>query len=88
MEKKEPTILSKIIRTARELPEEEHAALYELVLEFKRNIEARGERWADFTGLISDEEAESLLSEIEDEIKIETEFEFEVEAEQTDEDKD
>ena len=72
-DKKEPKILSKIIKAARGIPEEELAALYELVLEFKRNLEARGERWSDFTGIISDEEAESLLSIVDEEIKKETE---------------
>ncbi len=73
VEKKEPAFLSKIIKAARGIPEEEHAALYELVREFKRNLEERGERWSGFTGIISDEEAEDLLSIVDEEIKKETE---------------
>jgi len=64
------TTKEKIIKTIEEIPAARHRELYELIEQFKnRTSNARKSKWAEFSGILSDEDARIMKSAIEQEFE-------------------
>ena len=61
--------IDKIIKTIREIPEDDHKKILEIVKDFKKGFTKRKKegKWDRFFGIISDEQAEAMLAVIEQE---------------------